>query len=352
MAARTLRTGMMLIAFSLAGSSLAQTHTAPGVDGSGGGGSGGGGAGGGGKTSLRVIKVPDPNSPAEVAYRESQKKRVEMDKDLRKIRAQYFRGIRNTEIRQVGLSKLRAFNDPAVYPTLLDLFAQEDKDVRAEVLQLLVDQNRDEADAAIAWAAVFDNDKWFRDEATKRLLARIKDPPSGVSDRVKSVIAFGLRDQKNQVIAAAAQMAAPLKLYEAIPMLINTQVQRGGSAAGTGTVDRGDGALAYIMIAQQVAFVSDLTPVVGDSAVAFDPTVAVATEGNYIRVIDAVVITYLTEVNRALIALGNAGWDGRDTSAMGWDQKKWQDWYAAEFKPYRDRIEAQKKEVVKNATPG
>lgn len=305
------------------------SHAAPQVEGS-----------GDARSRVGIVKVPDANSPAEIAYRESQKKRVEMEKELRKIRARYFRGIRNTEIRQVGLSKLREFTDPAVYPTLLELFAYEDKDVRGEVLQLLIDQQSDEADAAIAWAAVFDDDQWFRQQATERLVARVKDPPNGVSNRVKSVIALGLKDHRNRVIEAAAQMAAPLRLYEAIPMLINAQVGRGTAAGGGGTADRGEGALAYIMIAQQVAFVSDLTPVVGDSAVAFDPTLAVATDGVYIRVIDAVVITYRTAVNRALIGLANAGWDGRDTSAFGWDQRKWHEWYTAEFKPYREKVEA------------
>jgi len=35
------------------------------------------------------------------------------------------------------------------------------------------------------------------------------------------------------------------------------------------------------------AFVSDLQPVVGNSAVAFDPTVSVITDGTFLRVIDA-----------------------------------------------------------------
>lgn len=311
------------------------TQSAPGVDGS----------SGSSKSNVGIVKLPNPGDPGEKEFRAAQKKRGEMEKELRKIRAQYFNGIRNTEIRQVGMGKLRKYTDPAAYSTLLTLFKDDEKDVRTEILQMLIDQRSDEADAAIAWAAVFDNDKWFREEATKRLLDRTKDV--GVSNRVKSVIALGLKDTSNEVIGAAAQMAAPLKLFEAIPMLISTQVA-GGGGAGTGNrgggVDDGDGALAIITIGQQVAFVSDLTPVVGDSAVAFDPTLSVATNGVYIRVIDAYVITYRTEVNAALISLANAGWDGRDTASMGWDQKKWREWYAKEFVPYREKVAAGAKE--------
>jgi hypothetical protein len=285
--------------------------------------------------TVGVVKVPNPDDPTEKAYIAAQKKRVDMDRELRLIRAKYFRGINNTEIRQVGLSKLRAFTDPAVYPALLELFKDDQKDVREAILDHLIDRENDEADAAVAWAAVFDDDKWFRREAGQRLLERTERV--GVSNRIKSVVATGLRTNRTNEVVAAAELAGVLTLYEAIPMLINAQVQGDPPQRAA---DGGDAALAYILVGQQVAFVSDLTPVVGDSAVAFDPTLSVATDGVVLRVINAVVVTYRVEVHNALIGLANAGWDGRDTSPMGWDEKKWRDWHAADFVPYRRQVEA------------
>ena len=77
-------------------------------------------------------------------------------------------------------------------------------------------------------------------------------------------------------------------------------------------------------VSEQVAFVSDLQPVVGDNAVAFDPTISVASEGVFLRVIDAYVITYRVEVHNALVALSTEGWGGESTASLGWDGKKWQ----------------------------
>lgn len=303
------------------------SHPAPTVD----------GGSGGPRSTIGIVKVPDPNDPVEKAHAEAQRKRANVEKELKLIRAKYFRSTRNTEIRQVGLSKLREYTDPAVYPLLLELFEREDKDVRLAVLDHLIDRQSDEADAAIAWAAVFDNDQWFRKQASERLLQRARKTGDEVSHRVKSVIALGLKNHKTPVVTAAAEMAGHLKIFEAIPMLINAQVAgAGGGGGGQG----GQGALAFIMVGQQIAFVSDLTPVVGDSAVAFDPTLSVATDGVVMRVIDAYVITYRIDVHNALVGLANAGWDGRDTGPLGWDQKKWHDWYTREFKPYREALAA------------
>lgn len=307
------------------------SHTAPGVA-------------GGGESGVAVVRLPAPDAATEQAYRDAQKKRVEAERELKTIRAQYFKGIRNTEIRQVGISKLRKFDDPALYPSLLELFKNDEQDVRAAILDMLIDQRSDEADAAIAWAAVYGNDKWFREEAAKRLLDRSKE--AGVSHRVQSVIAIGLRDRETGPIVAAAEMANILKLYEAIPMLINAQVAGGGGGQRRAD-DGGDPALAYILVGQQIAFVSDLTPVVGDSAVAFDPTLSVATDGVILRVIDAYVITYRVDVHNALVGLANKGWDGRDTASMGWDEQKWRDWYAKEFVPYRASLASEKAEARK-----
>lgn len=274
--------------------------------------------------------VPAPDSPEAKAYAAAAKKRVNAEKDLKKIRAQYFRASKNTETRQVGIMKLREYTDPALYPMMLTIFGGEDRDVRNALLDHFADQKTDEADAALAWTAVHGENKDFRSEATKRLSARVTETGS-VSRRVQSVIALGLKEPANEPVAAAAHLAQVLHLYDAIPMMINAQVTGGGG----GTQDGTDTALAWILVGTQQAFVADLVPVVGDNAVAFDPRLGVVTEGTVMRVIDAVVVTYRVEVNTSLVALSTEGWGGQSTASLGWDNAKWREWYTKEFVPYR-----------------
>jgi hypothetical protein len=290
-------------------------------------------------------------------------------KELRRIRLKHFGQIYNTEIRQLGIAKLREYNEPKFYPFLLEIFGHEKKDVQGAVLDLLADQKDERADTTLAYAAIFEKDEWFRQEAAKRLVKRTAEyskeqvekakagvsalqtpaaaksdvpalPPgvdSGIPWRVKAVIANGLKQKDDTVASAAAGLAADLKVFDLIPAMINAQVTGPtGSAAGVGASD--DSALAYILVGQQQAFVSDLQPVVGDSAVAFDPQLSVATSGTVLRVLDAVVITYRTEIHYSLNRLANSGWDGRRTDSLGYDQKAWRDWYTGEFLPFRKSV--------------
>ncbi len=287
---------------------------------------------GGGGTGIGVARIADPASPEQRALAEQRKAAAAVEKELKLIRSKYFRSTRNTEIRQVGISKLAKFDDPAVFPLLIELFKDEDEDARRAVIDHLASLKDDSADASIAWSAVFDKSKSFRAELARRV-GRIAAEREAVSNRVKSVVATGLRSRKDDTVAAAANLANILGLYEAIPMLISAQVVGGGGGASDG----GDRSLAYILVGSQVAFVSDLQPVVGDSAVAFDPTVSVATEGVILRVIDAYVVTYRVDVHNALVDLSTRGWGGRSTASLGWDTAKWREWYATEFLPHRER---------------
>ena len=54
--------------------------------------------------------------------------------------------MRNTEIRQAGISKLRRYTDPVTYQSLYKIFEKEKMDVRTAVADLLADQQNDEAD--------------------------------------------------------------------------------------------------------------------------------------------------------------------------------------------------------------
>ncbi len=273
----------------------------------------------------------DPTSPVAQAFAATQKTRVELERDLYRIRAKYFRNIRNTQIRQAGIAKLRDFTDPAIFPSFLKIFAREKDDVRFAILDHLADIKSEHADATLAWAAVHGRDSLYRSEASNRLIHRARETGEP-SFYVKSVIAEALKSGNNDEMASAAQLAQVLRLFEAIPMLINAQVT--GTTTGVGETD--ETALAYILVGQQQAFVADLTPVVGDSAVAFDPTVAVVTEGVVLRVIDAVVFTYRVEVHNSLVALSSDAW-GRSTAHLGWDNEKWREWYVKELVPHLAR---------------
>lgn len=283
------------------------------------------------------ITPPEGSAPAHLVHdaeqrdgeaRDAVAQRREAERELRKIRAKYFGTMRNVEVRQIGIRKMREFKDPALFPAMLEIFRREKEDVRAALLDHLAELAIDEADATLAWASVFDQDEWFRTQARRRLAGRVA-AAGEPSWRVKTVVAQGLKNKDDGVVGQAAQTIEAIKLFEAIPRLINAQLG-GGQAAGSG--DNGS-SLAYIVVGTQQAFVADLQPVVGESAVAFDPELAVVTEGTVLRVVDAVVVTYRTEVHNALVRLTSDEW-GRSTAEFGYDLPRWRRWYAEEFEPF------------------
>ncbi len=277
-------------------------------------------------------QIQDPDDPRVKEYAKRQKAKRELEKELYRIRFEFIHNIKKAEIRQIGISKIRTYTQPAIYDSLIKIFEKEGDDVRKAVLEHLADQKNEVADTAIAWVAVFGKSKEFRAEAAGVLGRRMKDStnPTSASDRLKSVVAEGLRSEDSEHLSAAAGLAQQFKLVEAIPMLINAQIQ--GQAVGGGGNGDGDHSLAWIMVGTQQAFVSDLTPVVGDSAVAFDPTISVITSGTVLRIVDAVVVTYHIEVHNSLVGLSSEAW-GRPTNKLGWDQGAWHKWYKDEFAP-------------------
>lgn len=288
--------------------------------------------------------VPDPNDPAFTAYREQQKHRVEVERELNRIRARHFGSMRNEEVRQAGLFKLREFaDDVAIYPTLLKVFSKREKmDVRNVVLDIFAEYDGEEGAAMLAWAAVFDDDEEFRAEATSRLQARVEER-GFTPERVKLVIDHALRGQKDRPAVAAAQLVRTLGLWEAIPRLITAQV----STPPTGTGPDGD--VAFIMIATQRSFVSDLNPVVGTNSVAFDPQLSTLTTGTVLRVIDAMVITYRTEIHRVLVSM-TSDLSEQDTAWLGWDIPKWREHWKAELKPLAEARMAERHEKFADET--
>lgn len=251
----------------------------------------------------------------------------ETERALKKIRSKYFR-TRNVPTRQLGIAELRTFTDYRAFPIMLEVFDREKDDVRLAVLDHFLDQRTPQGDAALAWVAIHDRDESQRAAAGERLLERFKDDE--VTHGVKSIMASAIKSDDNDLITRSAHLAGMLKLYEAIPALITAQVSSGGGSSG----GSGGGAIAQIVVATQEAFVSDLTPVVGDSAVAFDPEIGVITNGVVLRVDDAVTTTYRVEAHRALLGLASDAWGGRSVAHLGYDEKKWIEWYNTELKPY------------------
>ena len=274
--------------------------------------------------------MPDPNDPRVQAYAEQQRLRAAKEREIRRFRSTYFGTGSSTETRQIGLSLLRErYDEPALYPLLLEVFERDGVNVKSGLLDMFADARTDEADATLAWVAVHDDRSAVRDAAVTRLGARVGEAGE-VSERIKHVVAGGLRQESSTPAIAAAGIAEMFKLYEMVPLMIAAQV--GGN---TGGARDGTGNLGWIVVGQQTAFVADLQPVVSDSAVGFDPTLGVVTEGVVLEVQDAVVITYRTEIFYSLTRLTSNAL-GRPTGSWGIDQPEWWAWYDREWKPWME----------------
>ncbi len=294
-------------------------------------------------------------------------RRRQAEKELKKIRSQYFRSIRNPEIRQIGITRLKPYFHPQLLPVLIEVFENEKLDVRGSIMEQLSLLNTNAADTTLGWLAVFDKNPKIRTLAEKHVHSRV-EMLGKVPDGIKTSIHRGLADDNNQHAASAAGLAQALKLYEAIPALINAQVRNQNQSSPVNPTD----SLANIIIATQTAFVSDLQPVVGDSAVAFDPTISVVTDGVVLSINDAYVTTYRVQVHNALVGLANnalntlpplsrfptlppppsrppppggssapqqdalpaAPYDSiKDTAELGYDKQAWWSWYKVQLQP-------------------
>jgi hypothetical protein len=284
------------------------------------------------RTWLERLQL-DPSSPPARAHADQAKVRREAEQALRKLRHQHFGRIKAQGVRQEGLIKLREHAQPAVFPLFITVFEKEDADVRLAILDMFAAAKSDEGDCALAWVATLDTRAEFRQAAAERLAAgRTKERPT--SDRVKFVIFEGLRSGKPEAMTASAKLAANLNLIDVMPWLISAQVTgqpvRQTASAGD-NADRDD-ALAWIMVGQQTAFVSDLVPVVGPNAVAFDPQLSVVNTGVILRIIDAAVVTYHVDLHNELVRWSTREF-GAATDGLGYDIDKWRRWYAQEFMP-------------------
>lgn len=284
------------------------------------------------------LTIPDAGDPAREQIRDFNRRKTQYERQLKAIRGQNFGLNRSAETRRAGAAKLKAFTDPAAFPAMLEVFRYQAADARAAVFDHLAALKTEQADATLAWAAVFEPAEATRAEAKSRLEKRVNDlvaasgKPRGTDGgaplSVQSVIAEGLKTHNQRVAGAAAGLAEGLKVLDAIPMM--------ATAAGFGNQPSGDtdAALAYIVIGRQTTFVSDLTPVVADSAVGFEPTIGVITEGTVLRVMNAFVTEYNYIIFDNINRMASAAMDGQSLGHLGRDPHRWAAFYENELKPY------------------
>lgn len=249
---------------------------------------------------------------------------VDVEKDLRRVYYRFFKSTRNPEMHAQGWRELERFmDDPRVFDLMIELFEDKPIEMKRELLELFVRTASDDADVVLAWVAVFDEDEEMRQWAAGRLAERVgEDEPS---NRIQRVLESGLLSGSDDAAASSASLVRQFKLLNAIPHLIQAQAQPQRTEVRRG-------AIAQIVVGTQQAFVANLTPVVANNAVGYQPTIGVVTDGVVLRVMDAVVWSYRTEVHRDLVGMTSDAW-GRSTASLGYDHGKWFDWYENEFKP-------------------
>lgn len=285
---------------------------------------GGGGGSGGAAIVLNDPRL-DPDSPESRAYAAQQKRVREIERELRLLQRRHFGTMRNTDRRELGLRKLRGFTEPAALLVMTELFDREQADVRATILDHFASLQSREGDAALAWECVHGHEAWYRASAREQLALRL-GAEGGAPAAVLGIIDRALRGRDDLAAVEAGRLASTLHLYQFIPLMATAQAASPPATGGR----RGD--LGWIMIGSQTSFVADLTPVVSNSAVGFDPQVAVVSDGAMLRIHDAHVTIYRTELHETLVEMTTDAW-GRTTRSMGYDAGKWREWYENEFVP-------------------
>ncbi len=178
----------------------------------------------------------------------------------------------------------------------------------------------DAGQAALARVAIFDEDDGIRHEASRRMVAPASDPVLRVLDE-------GLRSNVHRIANNAGTLAGALRAAQTIPLLIFAQ------ATADPVGEQGD--IAWIAVATQRAFVAGVQPVVGNGAGAFQPIPGIVQEGAILRIVDAVVIFYRTEVHRVLVQITTDEW-GESTAHLGYDIRAWWEWYNTEYVAFKN----------------
>jgi hypothetical protein len=246
--------------------------------------------------------------------------RREIERDVRRIRAQHLGSRRFEPGRQRGLELLEEFTDSIAVEPLVNVLRRDQDDARQWLMEHLATRlDRSAGQATLSWLAIYDKDDWMRENALKHLAAP-------ADERTKRLVLSGLRHEHQGVVSNAAHAANVLRLAEAIPLLI---------AAQPGTPEsRRRGSMAWIFIGKQRYYVADITPVVGTASVGFDPTIGVINEGAVVVIRDGVVHFYNMDAHHALVNIVEHHHGQRVD--FGFDRRRWEKWYDNEFRPMRE----------------
>lgn len=257
----------------------------------------------------------------------------DLERTLNAVRARHFGGMRVTDVRKEGMLRFRdalaEFADPLpgeAISVAMDVVLREALDVRLSLLRFICEQGTEPADTTLAWTSCFDRDLEIREIALGMVVARAEI--AGVPHGSKLALDRALRSGNGEHAEASARVIEALRLLEAIPLLISAQVATQGAASADP-----NGVRAFIMVGQQQTFVSGLTPVVGNSTVAFQPEMSTLTTGTLLVVGDSLVTSYRTEVHASLVRLTSEAW-GRSTAYLGWDLDGWRRWHREVFTPF------------------
>jgi hypothetical protein len=265
-----------------------------------------------------IVQMLNAPSEAELAHRA---KAREYTRQIRIIRHKHLGNKRVTAIRAQGIAELREFTDPAALRPMWEELKNEKDDVRLAVLDHFASRG-DDGQAALAWAAVYTtgaDDTAIRHEAARRMTRP-------ASPQVLALLDGALRSNRHTVVNNAGALAGALHALETIPLLIFTQVAQ--DTAET------EGDLAWIAIQTQTAYTQSIESVVGDGAAAFVPVVGILNEGVVLRAVDAVVVSYRTDVHRSLVAMTSHDW-GHSTEHLAYDPRRWWAWYNTEYVPFK-----------------
>lgn len=267
----------------------------------------------------------DPADPRFDEFKKMRRRQMDYEQRIKKVRFDYLRARNRADVRAKGLATLNDLTDPAAFSPLVELLADQGQDVNQWLVGHFSSLKTDQADATLAWIAATSRDTELAADAARALVGRAGET-GVISTRVQEVVSSSLQSSADRIVVAGANLAEMLGLWQMIPHLINAQVTQGSGE------DR-QGALAWILVGQQVAYVADLTPIVAPGAVAFDPQVATLTTGTLLIINDAVVTTVRFEVAGVLNRM-TAAHLGSDTTRLGFDAGAWKKWHEEVYVPW------------------
>jgi hypothetical protein len=245
------------------------------------------------------------------------------------------------QMRAQGLAQLQELTSMPQLVALVETLHGQGPDVDAWLIEHLSALNTPGAITALGYLAIDNDNASQRLHAADRLLSILNtpikneqgqevDPP--VPGQLISLMRNRIRGKDDLQAGNAARLASSLGLIELIPALIAGQLGGGGTGGRGGS--GGDGtAIAWIQIGTQRAYVADLTPIVSEGAVGFDPTPGVVTDGVVLAIGDAAVVTYRLEVYEALVSLSTQAL-GESTAHVKPGYGPWANWYRDVYRPH------------------